>query len=363
LQDPPPQKQGTAMLEAKIKYFDIKKCGYYLRGSDRSEFSGLNDTLLKLSEWARDGRDFENTKTYESDPDNDLRNTYFCNWHQNQVNGDSVLVLWNEVPNDNGVVYGMNPMDRPGGTSMLKTGFGTTRAIPGFPSYFWFIPEKNVFATIRFNHSVQGKNNLDHFLNGFLANKSPYRVVNETGTVIGFSANGQQTDRSAKTHSKFHAIGRKQEELEAELLTNLHKIRRIVKRETLQYTVEDDRRVVERVFSGLLGNTPAFTQARTITHELQFEPTERQLRQIINNYAELNSTSSIRNAGFVYNDGRKVMLSGTSVSFSVQIATQREENQILTPQSLLTAITSQRPDLLRPLDQAAFEIEEAAALR
>jgi hypothetical protein len=348
------------MLEAKIKFFDIKKCGFYLRGGSQTEFSGLNDALLKLSSWARDGREFVNTTTYEADPDNDLRNTYFCNWHKNDINGDSILILWNEVPNDNGVIYGMNPLDRPGNTAMLTTGFGDIPAIPGFPSYYWFVPERNVFATVRFNHSVQGKNNLDNYLNGFLENKSPYRVVNEEETVIGYSANGQKTENSTKIYSKFYAIGRKQEELEAELLTNIHKIRRIIKRENLQYTVEDDRKTLERVFSGLLRNTPTFNQTRTITHELQFEPTEQQLRQIINNYAELNSASSIRNAGFKYNDGRTIMLSGTSVAFSAELNARREENQIITPQSLLTAITILRQDLLRPLDEPAYMVEAAA---
>lgn len=252
-------------------------------------------------------------------------------------------------------------MERPGSTDMLTTGFGSTPAIPGFPSYFWFVPEKNVFATIRFNHSVQGKKNLDCFLNGFLANKSPYRVINGDDAVIGYSTNGQPTGQSARIYSKFHSLGRKQEELEVELLTNLHRIRRIIKRETLQYTVEDDRKTLERVFSGLLGNTPTFNQARTITHELQFEPTEQQLRQIIINYAELNEADAIRNVGFIYNNGKRVMLNGTSVAFSAEINASREDNQIVTPQALLAAITSQRQDLLRPLDSPAFEIEEAVA--
>lgn len=349
------------MLEAKIKFFDIKKCGYYLRGRDQAEFGSLNDALQKLQLWADDGREFVNTTTYEADPDNDLRNTYFCNWHQNEINGDSILILWNEAPNDSGVIYGMNPMDRPGSTNMLTTGFGNTPAIPGFPSYFWFVPERNVFATIRFSHSVQGKNNLDCYLNGFLANKSPYRVVNGQDVVVGFSQTGMSTDVSGRIYSKFYALGRKQEELEAELLSNQHRIKRIIKREALQYTIEDDRRTLERVFSGLLGNTPIFNQTRVITHELQFEPTEGQLRQIISNFAELNSTSCIRNAGFVYNDGKRVMLSGTSVAFSADLDTHRADNQIINPQSLLAAITSQRQNLLRPLDSPAFEIEEAVS--
>jgi hypothetical protein len=349
------------MLDAKIKFFDIKKCGYFLRGGDAPEFGGITDTLIKLAAWANDGREIINTTCYEPDPDNDIRNTYFCGWHRNEVNGDSVLILWNEVANDNGVIYGMSPMQKPGATAMLSTGFGNTPAIPGFPSYFWFIPSENVFATVSFTHSVQEKGNLDNYLNGFLSNKAPYRVMDGEGTVIGFSQNGQATENSSRTHSKFYAIGRKQEELEAELLTNLHKIRRIIKRESLSYTVEDDRLTLERVFSGLLGNTPTFTQPRRITHELQFAPTEQQLRQIINNFSDLNAASSIKNAGFIYNDGKRIMLKGASVAFSAELIVHRDENQIIPPQSLLNSLTQQRQDLLRPLSQPAFE-EEAEAI-
>ena len=346
------------MLEAKIKFFDIKKCGYYLRGRDSAVVSDLDDTLQKLASWARDGREFVNTSTYQADPDNDLQNTYFCDWHKNELNGDSLLVLWNEVPNDNGVIYGMSPMEQPGSTAMLTTGFGNVPAIPGFPSYFWFVPEENVFASIKFGHSIQGKSHLDSYLNGFLANKSPYRVLDHDDKVIGYSANGEPSTNSASTHSKFYAIGRKQEELETELLTNIHKIRKIVKRESLEYTVEDDRRTLERVFSGLLGNTPTFIQPRSISHELQFEPSVQQLQQIINNYAQLNTASSIRNVGFVYNNGKRIMLSGVSVAFTAELNARREDNQIITPQALLSAITAQRQDLLRPLEQVAFEVEE-----
>lgn len=349
------------MLEAKIKFFDIKKCGYFLRGNSQPTLSSMDDTLMQLDAWAKDGREFVNTTCYEADPDNDLRNTYFCDLQTNDLNGDSLLILWNEVANDNGIVYGMPPMERPGQTDMLTTGFGSTPAIPGFPSYFWFIPRQNVFATVRFTHSMQGKSNLDHYLNGFLANKSSYRVENNEGTVIGYSANGQPTNNSSRLHSKFHAVGRKQEELEAELLTNLHKIRRIIRRETLSYTVEDDRRTLERVFSGLLGNMPTFQQTRSITHELQFEPNEQQLRQILSNFSELNTNSSIRNAGFIYNDGKRIMLNGASVSFSAEINVNREENQIISPQRLLQALTQQRSDLLRPLEQSVFEVEEAVS--
>ena len=250
------------MLEAKIKFFDIKRFGYYMRGENASSLGNVSDILQRLNAWANDGRAFSNTTTYEPDPDNDILSTYFCGWSQNPTTQDSLLVLWNQTPNDDGVIYGMNPQSPPGETSMLTTDFGDTPAIPGAPSYIWFVPGKNVFATIRFTHSVQGKVNLDHYLNGYLQNKSAYRVEDADGKVIGYSQNGRATENSARLHPKFEAYGRKQEELEAELLVNINKITKIVKRETLLYTIADDRSVFERVFANLLPNTPSFTQSR-----------------------------------------------------------------------------------------------------
>lgn len=347
------------MLEAKIKFFDIKRCGYYLRGALDPTLSDMNDALLKLNIWANDGREFANTTCYQPDPDNDLLNTYFCGWSQNATTKDSLLILWNQVPNDNGVIYGMNPLAPPGGTSMLTTDFGNTPAIPGAPSYIWFIPSKKVFATIRFNHSVQGKVSLDHYLNGFLQNKSPYRVENAEGEVVGYSSTGETAGNSGSLHAKFEAYGRKNEELETELLTNIRKITKIIKRETLIYTVDDDRSVFERVFSGLLNNTPSFTQERTINHEMQFSPTEAELKQIIKNFGELGPDTFINNAGFVYKDGRKIMLTGVNVSFSHQFNISRAENQLISAETLLAAITNERTDLLRSLDTPAFEVEQA----
>jgi hypothetical protein len=345
------------MQDAKIKFFDIKRCGYYLRGESAPSLSNLNDILLKLNLWAHDGREFANTTCYQSDPDNDLLNTYFCGWSQNTATKDSLLILWNQLPNDNGVIYGMNPLARPGGTSMLATDFGNTPAIPGSPSYIWFVPSKNVFATIRFNHSVQGKGNLDHYLNGFLQNKSPYRVEDE-GKVVGYSPTGQATKNSGQLHPKFEAYGRKQEELETELLTNIYKITKIIKRETLHYAIEDDRSAFERVFAQLLPNTPSFNQPRTITHELQFSPTKAELKKIIKNFGELDQDTFIKNAGFVYKDGKTIMLTGANVAFSHQFNIPLQENQFISAKTLLAAITHERIDLLRPLDTPTFEVEE-----
>lgn len=349
------------MLEARIRFYDIKKCGYYLRAQKTPLFGGVNDTLVNLSSWANDGRTLINTTTYEPNSDKDIYNTYFCDWFKPNGGNDSILILWNEVPNDKGVIYGMNPTASPGNRSMQKTDFGDEPAIPGFPSYFWFIPEHKVFATVLFNHSISGKGNLDHYIKGFLANKSPYRVFDSDNKVIGYSRNGKPDGYSEHINAYFATLGRKNDELEQELLQNRHKIRRFIKRETLQYTSHDGRSIVEKIFSKLLNNTPVFdNQARTISHELHFEPTASQIKQIISSYTGREGLSSLKDVGFVYNDQTRVMLSGINVTAATDLKVTRQEDHIIRPQTLLAALTKQRESLLLPLQKSPLEEEVEA---
>lgn len=346
------------LLDAKIKYFDIKKAGYYLRGANEPALSGVSDLLRKLKTWASDGRQFSNTTCYQADSSNDLYNTYFCDFAEDSASGDSVLILWNEIANDNGTIYGMDPSTKPGQSAMLSTGFGSKPAIPGMPSYFWFVPSQGIFASIKFDHSSHGKQNLENYLAGFLLNKAPYRVVDNDQKVVGFSKDGKSNEQSSQLSARFQAYARVQDQLEAELLANVDNISRIIKRETLQYSVKDDRNTIERVFASLLSNVPSFSQPRTIVHELQFSPTSEEIKQIIKNFSVLGAGSSIKNAGFQYKNGKRVMLTGTGIDFPYEFNIKRKDNQMVPASRLLSAIQAQRVKFLKMLDAPVFEVEQ-----
>lgn len=252
-------------MEAKFTFYNIEKCGYYTFGAVLPVLGGIGDTFEKLAQWASDGRQLENTTTYQHDADNDIMRTFYVDSIKCQTTGDILLTLWNEVENDNGKIYGMSPSQMPGDTQILETGF-SGRAIPGFPSYFWISPEHSVFASIKFDHSVHGKQSLDRYINGFLSNKSVYRVFDEDNYVIGFSENGQAAEGCEKIHPRFSSKIKKNNMLEAELLANISKIRKLVKKESLLYGTEDDRVLIERVFSNLLDNAPVFVQSKDIMH-------------------------------------------------------------------------------------------------
>ncbi|OOF00360.1 hypothetical protein [Salinivibrio sp. IB643] len=274
--------------------------------------------------------------------------TFYVDSIKCQTTGDILLTLWNEVENDNGKIYGMSPSQMPGDTQILETGF-SGRAIPGFPSYFWISPEHSVFASIKFDHSVHGKQSLDRYINGFLSNKSVYRVFDEDNCVIGFSENGQAVEGCEKIHPRFSSKIKKNNMLEAELLANISKIRKFVKKESLLYGTEDDRVLIERVFSNLLNNAPVFVQSKDIIHEIAFEPSESQLRRIIANFYE-NEDENLKNVGFVYNTGKRVMLKGINVSFKYNLDVVRFDAHVINVENMLAAIQSSRAELLSEME-------------
>ncbi|ENO1849205.1 TPA: hypothetical protein RQL23_003242 [Vibrio vulnificus] len=347
------------MLDVYVKFYQVHKCGYYQRGVNTAVLSSVEDTLIKLKQWATDGKEFVNTTTYQAMAQRDLYNTYFNDSAHSDVSGDHVLVLWNEVPNDNGVIYGKKPLEHPGSTDMLTTGFDDENVIPGLPSYFWFIPEYNAFASLKFQHSYAGKKNLDYYLNGFLRNKAPYRVRSpeDPQKIIGFSVDANYHEDSPKLYPNFEAVGMKNEDVVNSLLQNLGRITKMIKREELSYLNPDNREWHERLFGGfffgLTEETPEFgPQNRIITHELQFRPSEVQLREIVRNFNNSNDIS-LRNVGFQYNDGTRVMLSGTSISNETRLRVTRSDNESISARNLLDAIIADRATLLAPLSQVS----------
>lgn len=335
------------MEETTIRYFDILRCGYYLPRKKEIQFGGLSETLRELSKWGKSIDQIGNTKTYQADPTKDIRNTYFFDSHYDSTTGDYLLIFWNEIANVNGKVYGINPKSSPGSSKMLSTEFSEEKTIPGLPSYFWFIPKHNLAASIIFNHSMQGKNNMQNFLNGFLVNKSPYQVIGSDKKILGYSLKKPPSDGYEKISPHFHAISSKNSEVEAELLKKVSLITRMIKKEILDYQVIDDRSVIEKFFSGLLDNQPVFDTKRQVVHELQYTPSVAELKDMIDNFNQRTEDSNLHNVGFKLKGGKKIMLSGINISIPHQFnVSRRNDNEIIKAKSLMDAILAKRSQFL-----------------
>ncbi|WP_157369276.1 hypothetical protein [Algicola sagamiensis] len=338
-------------MEAKIKFYKITRCGYYERGSSVPTFGSVKEVLKQLYNWGNDGRSIVNTSCYESDTSEGQFNTYYCSSCANPKNEDVVLVLWGESPNNDNVIYGIEPLNQPGSTSLLTTDFGSKEAIPGTPSYFWFIPEKGLFATVVFDHSQPGKSNLERYITGFLENKSPYVIKNDSNEIIGFSKSQTNTTEQKTIYPRFNTQILKNKKLDKLLLLNIHNITRLIKKENLDYSVEDHRDMIEKIMDKLCtkGKDHKHRQKRTINHELQFSPTETELTQIIENFHKLYQDGQIKDVGFRLNTGKAIMLTGAYVTSDEQLELNWKPHSIVPPKELMGALTKIRGRLFKQL--------------
>lgn len=84
-------------------------------------------------------------------------------------------------------------------------------------------------------------------------------------------------------------------------------------------------------------------------HEIAFEPSESQLRRIIANFYE-NEDENLKNVGFVYNTGKRVMLKGINVSFKYNLDVVRFDAHVINVENMLAAIQSSRAELLSEME-------------
>lgn len=338
------------MLTAKIKLYDVSKCGYFCKNSSQMEFGGIKQTLDKIGEWASEKEYMAHTATYEvnNDKDGDQLNTYFCDYKKNDLTGDSVLTLWNETPHNKGIVYGINANQSLGDLSLVSTDLGNI--IPGVPSYFLFIPDHEVYAAVIINRSLYGKKNLRSYIYGYLSNKaSEYMVKGSEGEIIGYSNKG--VVESPLLYPRFNTSLRKNKSLRDELITKCDQIRKIIKIEKFNYMLPDDRSRAQKVLDFVLNKeSDSHTDDLKIEFIMDYQPTKQELITLIDDYYSDDRDHAVKNVGFVLQGNQnRIMLSGTHPTFDLELNIDANDGELVPAKKILEAISSNRNKLIQEL--------------
>lgn len=160
-----------AVEKAKITFYRALQCGYYPRGeADDAAFGNLQSMLADLAGWSR-GKQLAATKTYEAADGADFLPAYLMAITPGE---DSwVVTMWNQTPATEGKVAAAIGTSEVGNAEVVMNDL-PKGGIPGFATYFWFIPSRNVFASIRFQHLVTGQKPMQQYMESFLASCSKH---------------------------------------------------------------------------------------------------------------------------------------------------------------------------------------------
>lgn len=185
-------------MQAKITFYDIKRCGFYKYGSEKTLFGNIADTLKDLHKWVQ-GASLNETKVH--DTIGSVLGTYVAALEPSKSNKSYLLVLWNQVPSTEAGVLSLKTDAVIGEQQTLIENSIEQDSIAGYPTCFWFIPEKNCFASIVFEKGLTGKRALELYISNFLRHCSQYVKVEQVENgeeVIYFADPNDETNQTCR---------------------------------------------------------------------------------------------------------------------------------------------------------------------
>lgn len=287
--------------ELTITKYKIDRCGYYkpyAKGSPHL-FGNIDGMLQSLLSWST-GKNLSETQTYEGSEDQLATYLFDIYTHKSEY----VICTWNESFAGNGQVLSVSPTELVGTKEVsgvdLPEGF-----IAGYPAYFWFRPLKNEFFTIQLAGALNGRINLNSYLQAYVKKFDSRHVVTtqdlaDTQDEVGEAdadalLQGYRKKVGAKIYTLEEAAGmfesslvRKKGGTKSELNSKLKNIYKIVRKETIKTNIKtEEGNIVRRLLGGIGVKKVVDDYAvydYKIKYEVDFHPSEKEFEQIINNW-------------------------------------------------------------------------------
>jgi len=336
------------MEQAKITFYQIEKCGLYEYGADDPKFGGISEFLNQLKAWVKkNDKPLDETCTYAIEKSEDVDRT-FCYDLIANGSGDFLLTTWNETPSYEGKVAAVKAKSKVG-SAIVEFTMLPKDSIPGYATYFWFIPSKNVYATVRFQHRLNGKKNLDKYFKEFISKFSDYVVLADDGesdfNVAGYSE--KDGDDPLNLYSQFKtSIVRKPGQIDY-ILEQKDQIRKITRHNKLSPKIAESQEFWQKALLHLgLKKQRNLNSEVKFSYEFSFIPSETELKEMI---AEWNRSHDSKwdDIGFTLQGEQDPRwLSNSLARDQFELDVKRIDEEIVDAKSMLEQLTEKRDLIL-----------------
>lgn len=341
--------------EAKINFYRIARCGYYKHGGRIPEFCNLSDALQELFAWVKDGnKTLGETCTYKIEEGEDRLHTYCFDIGRSNSSGEYVVTTWNETPSTEGNFASVNETSTVGNVDVSLSEIPTNH-IPGYATYFWFIPTQNLLATIRFQHATNGHQNLCLYMKEFLAKWTKYVVANEEDeeadhSIVGYSPGENMVPLNLNPMFKSYQY-KKQGKIDF-LTQNREQIRTIFRKNVLNPQSQVDVSLLNKMLVQLgIQVPPELDHDINVKYEFNYTPEETELASIITAWEDYHDTKW-EDVGFKLKGNNDIYwLSHSLAKQTIELDVVRENAEIINVDSLLNAINQSREILLAVLGE------------
>ncbi|QJQ03792.1 hypothetical protein C798_27175 [Herbaspirillum rubrisubalbicans Os34] len=231
-------------------------------------------------------------------------------------------------------------------------------SIPGYATYFWAIPQRNVIASIKFKHSATGQRPMSTYVSRFMATYSSYALVSTDADgndiIVGFTDDPASNEPKAARPAFKTGIFPKPGAV-AYILANHERIKKVIRRghvssqKAVDVSLWQSARRFLRSPERFAGYEPV---KERVYLELEYQPNLEELQEMIQAETEDPDVSGWEDMGFEFQgEGNKRHWLGKAAAsgeFNLDIDRSGEETVNLA--ALLTTLNDNANEILKLLD-------------
>ncbi|EJO2021566.1 hypothetical protein RQY88_004272 [Vibrio vulnificus] len=355
---------------ASIRFYDVKQCGLYKPRARHSTLGSFNEILNNICNWANEpGRLVLNTCSYEvgEDFDQEFLETYLVSANMHRETGDYLFCFWNRTHATGDSVYALDANAQL--TNVSEQTFHQGRlpesSIPGYATYFWFVPSKSVMATITFGNPRSGMNAFSYWLENFFRTESRYATFDDNDQFTGYhGADGTiYNDLEPRFIKQLYRNPSKRQLI----LSNCQHIRGIIRRINLERGQVADKGLFDSLKNrvGISTETEIHDHDVSLKYEFTYTPTESEVQEMFSTYETSASRSNWEDVGFLFPDNNGFgaqKVEWLSKSFAkIKIVVDIDwvlVGQLVKGDALLQTLNTQRGGLLNLLEDNVSILEQ-----
>lgn len=265
------------MAKFMARPYRVTKCGYYLWRDTTPRIGDLESVLEDLKNWSA-GKQLVQTKIEGSASKLptylfDLRKAGDC-W---------VLVLWNEVPSDQGSVSSVMPTDTVGSANVLPNRLHAN-SIPGFATYFLFIPSAGLVVPLRAGDVVTGLEQFKEYFRIFLHRSSSWVVLDDQSDdvpppIVGYLDRDDEVNSSVwpRFDIQLLRLGTQSDMI----ISKAADIRKVIRVQEIDPMIARDRAKFQRMLDAIGMTAAPRGKTVRVQQELAVTMTEEQVVELI----------------------------------------------------------------------------------
>lgn len=336
--------------QAKITFYRISECGYYRRGNANPEFGSITEMLRELETWGSD-RPLVATKVFEPADGQDLHPAYLLDI---RGSGDGWLVTtWNQTPANEAGVASVKGESSVGAAEVVMNNI-EAGSIPGFATYFWFIPSRQCFASIRFQHLWTGQKSLQCYMESYMSHFASHVITNDDDNdgieVLGYAMNPGEEPENLSPRFRTSLVYKPGE---TDLIRqSVDSIRKVIRKTTLTLAREEDLTKWQQLLMWTkLRQQPEALQKVRVQYELSTGVTLPDLDAMIDDWNEQHDRQWDDYGFCLRGESQKIRwLSHSLARAEVGLDVMRDNDEVVNLESLIAALEDKRATILRLLD-------------